>query len=114
MHIHILGICGTFMAGVAALAKAQGHTVTGCDAQVYPPMSEQLQALGIAPIEGYGADQTALGLRVASVWPGLSQYMAVGLQRLVDQKKASQRSLYFYDIALESGWILPLSFPVSY
>ncbi|RMW97589.1 UDP-N-acetylmuramate:L-alanyl-gamma-D-glutamyl-meso-diaminopimelate ligase [Allofranklinella schreckenbergeri] len=61
MHIHILGICGTFMAGVAALAKAQGHTVTGCDAQVYPPMSEQLQALGIAPIEGYGADQTALG-----------------------------------------------------
>ncbi len=61
MHIHILGICGTFMAGLAALAKASGHTVTGCDAQVYPPMSDQLRALGIELIEGYGAEQTALG-----------------------------------------------------
>ncbi|KKW69141.1 UDP-N-acetylmuramate:L-alanyl-gamma-D-glutamyl-meso-diaminopimelate ligase [Lampropedia cohaerens] len=60
MHIHILGICGTFMAGVAALAKASGHTVTGCDAQVYPPMSDQLRALGIELIEGYGADQLAI------------------------------------------------------
>lgn len=61
MHIHILGICGTFMAGVAALAKASGHTVTGCDAQVYPPMSDQLRALGIELIEGYGADQANIG-----------------------------------------------------
>lgn len=61
MHIHILGICGTFMAGLAALAKASGHTVTGCDAQVYPPMSDQLRALDIELIEGYGADQTAIG-----------------------------------------------------
>ncbi|RMX04119.1 UDP-N-acetylmuramate:L-alanyl-gamma-D-glutamyl-meso-diaminopimelate ligase [Corticibacter populi] len=60
MHIHILGICGTFMAGIAALAKAAGHTVTGCDAQVYPPMSDQLRALGIDIIEGYGAEQLAL------------------------------------------------------
>jgi len=61
MHIHILGICGTFMGGVAALAKAAGHTVTGCDANVYPPMSTQLEAQGIRLIEGYGADQTSLG-----------------------------------------------------
>ncbi|THU01490.1 UDP-N-acetylmuramate:L-alanyl-gamma-D-glutamyl-meso-diaminopimelate ligase [Lampropedia puyangensis] len=61
MHIHILGICGTFMAGVAALAKASGHTVTGCDAQVYPPMSDQLRALGIELMEGYGAEQAAIG-----------------------------------------------------
>lgn len=60
MHIHILGICGTFMGGVAALAKESGHRVTGCDAQVYPPMSSQLQKLGIDLIEGYGADQLAL------------------------------------------------------
>lgn len=59
-HIHILGICGTFMAGVAALAKAQGHTVTGCDQAVYPPMSDQLKALGISLIEGYTPDQIAL------------------------------------------------------
>ncbi|MES2423874.1 MAG: Mur ligase domain-containing protein, partial [Pseudomonadota bacterium] len=60
MHIHILGICGTFMGGVAALAREAGHRVTGCDAGVYPPMSDQLRALGIDLIEGFGADQLAL------------------------------------------------------
>ena len=60
MHIHILGICGTFMGGLAALARESGHRVTGCDANVYPPMSDQLRALDIDLIEGYGADQLAL------------------------------------------------------
>ena len=55
MHIHILGICGTFMGGVAALARAAGHHVTGSDAGVYPPMSDQLRALGIELFEGYCA-----------------------------------------------------------
>ncbi|MDI1341331.1 UDP-N-acetylmuramate:L-alanyl-gamma-D-glutamyl-meso-diaminopimelate ligase [Polaromonas sp.] len=59
MHIHILGICGTFMGGLAALAREAGHKVTGCDAGVYPPMSDQLRGLGIELIEGYGADQMA-------------------------------------------------------
>lgn len=53
MHIHILGICGTFMAGVAVLAKQQGHRVTGSDANIYPPMSTQLQSQGIEIYEGY-------------------------------------------------------------
>jgi UDP-N-acetylmuramate: L-alanyl-gamma-D-glutamyl-meso-diaminopimelate ligase len=60
MHIHILGICGTFMGGLAALARESGHRVTGCDSGVYPPMSDQLRALGIELIEGFGADQLAL------------------------------------------------------
>jgi UDP-N-acetylmuramate: L-alanyl-gamma-D-glutamyl-meso-diaminopimelate ligase len=60
MHIHILGICGTFMGGLAALAREAGHQVTGCDTGVYPPMSDQLRALGIELIEGFGADQLAL------------------------------------------------------
>ncbi|HOB96660.1 MAG TPA: Mur ligase domain-containing protein, partial [Aquabacterium sp.] len=60
MHIHILGICGTFMGGLAAIAREAGHRVTGCDANVYPPMSDQLRALGIDLIEGFGADQLAL------------------------------------------------------
>jgi len=60
MHLHILGICGTFMGGLAALAREAGHRVTGCDAGVYPPMSDQLRALGIELIEGFGADQLAL------------------------------------------------------
>ena len=57
MHIHILGICGTFMGGVAALAREAGHRVTGCDSGVYPPMSDQLRDLGIELIEGYDSDQ---------------------------------------------------------
>ncbi|MDP2163108.1 MAG: UDP-N-acetylmuramate:L-alanyl-gamma-D-glutamyl-meso-diaminopimelate ligase [Hydrogenophaga sp.] len=60
MHIHILGICGTFMGGLAALAREAGHRVTGCDAGVYPPMSDQLRALGIDLIEGFEADQMVL------------------------------------------------------
>ena len=60
MRIHILGICGTFMGGIAAIARAAGHTVTGCDANVYPPMSTQLEALGIALIEGFAPEQVNL------------------------------------------------------
>jgi UDP-N-acetylmuramate: L-alanyl-gamma-D-glutamyl-meso-diaminopimelate ligase len=60
MHLHILGICGTFMGGLAALAREAGHRVTGCDANVYPPMSEQLRALDIELHEGYGAEQLDL------------------------------------------------------
>jgi UDP-N-acetylmuramate: L-alanyl-gamma-D-glutamyl-meso-diaminopimelate ligase len=59
-HVHILGICGTFMGGVAAIAKSAGFRVTGCDANVYPPMSEQLTKLGIELVEGFGADQIAI------------------------------------------------------
>lgn len=51
MHIHILGICGTFMGGVAMLARQLGHKVTGSDANVYPPMSTMLEAQGIEIIE---------------------------------------------------------------
>ncbi len=57
MHVHILGICGTFMGGIAALAKAAGHRVTGSDRNVYPPMSTQLAALGVEVVEGFGAEQ---------------------------------------------------------
>jgi UDP-N-acetylmuramate: L-alanyl-gamma-D-glutamyl-meso-diaminopimelate ligase len=55
MHIHILGICGTFMGGVAALARQAGHKVTGSDANVYPPMSTQLEDQGITLMQGYDA-----------------------------------------------------------
>ena len=60
MHIHILGICGTFMGGIAAIARQAGHKVTGCDANVYPPMSTQLIAQGIELIEGYAPEQVKL------------------------------------------------------
>jgi UDP-N-acetylmuramate: L-alanyl-gamma-D-glutamyl-meso-diaminopimelate ligase len=65
MHIHILGVCGTFMGGIALLARSAGHRVTGCDANVYPPMSTQLEEQGIELIEGYDPSQLALN---ADVW----------------------------------------------
>ena len=60
MHLHILGICGTFMGGIAVIAREAGHTVTGCDANVYPPMSTQLEAQGIRLVEGYDPAQVEL------------------------------------------------------
>ncbi|MGV0953006.1 MAG: UDP-N-acetylmuramate:L-alanyl-gamma-D-glutamyl-meso-diaminopimelate ligase [Fluviibacter sp.] len=60
MHLHILGVCGTFMGGLAQLARAAGHKVTGCDAGVYPPMSDQLRGAGIELIEGFDPVQLSL------------------------------------------------------
>nr|MBA2483802.1 UDP-N-acetylmuramate:L-alanyl-gamma-D-glutamyl-meso-diaminopimelate ligase [Nitrosomonas sp.] len=60
MHIHILGICGTFMGGIAAIARESGHKVTGCDESVYPPMSTQLKSQGIELIEGFSPNQLNL------------------------------------------------------
>ena len=68
MHLHILGICGTFMGGLAAIASAAGHRVTGCDANVYPPMSTQLETLGIALTEGFDPAQLAGVARGADVF----------------------------------------------
>lgn len=59
MHVHILGICGTFMGGIAAIAQSLGHKVTGSDQNVYPPMSTQLESLGIALTQGYDPAQLA-------------------------------------------------------
>jgi UDP-N-acetylmuramate: L-alanyl-gamma-D-glutamyl-meso-diaminopimelate ligase len=68
VHIHILGICGTFMGGIAAIARAAGHSVTGCDANVYPPMSTQLRSLGIVLTEGYEANQLETVAKDAEVF----------------------------------------------
>lgn len=83
MHVHILGICGTFMGGVAALARATGHRVTGSDQNVYPPMSEQLAALGIELIEGYDPAQLALRPDVVVVGNVMSRGNAL-IEALLD------------------------------
>jgi UDP-N-acetylmuramate: L-alanyl-gamma-D-glutamyl-meso-diaminopimelate ligase len=72
-HIHILGIAGTFMGGIAAIAKAAGFRVTGSDLNVYPPMSTQLQALGIEFVQGYGAEQLDLNPDIVVVGNALSR-----------------------------------------
>src|SRR5687768_2012599 len=73
MKLHILGICGTFMGGVAALARELGHTVDGSDQNVYPPMSTQLEALGITLAAGYSADHLAADTDVVVVGNALSR-----------------------------------------
>jgi UDP-N-acetylmuramate: L-alanyl-gamma-D-glutamyl-meso-diaminopimelate ligase len=83
MHVHILGICGTFMGGVAALAQAAGHRVTGSDKGVYPPMSTQLEALGIGLIEGYEPSQLDLAPDVVLVGNVMSRGNPL-VERLLD------------------------------
>ena len=83
MHLHIIGICGTFMGGIAALARAAGHRVTGSDANVYPPMSTQLEALGIALIEGYDPGQLDLRPDIVVVGNVMSRGNAL-IERLLD------------------------------
>jgi UDP-N-acetylmuramate: L-alanyl-gamma-D-glutamyl-meso-diaminopimelate ligase len=83
-HIHILGLAGTFMGGVAAIAKAAGFRVTGSDLNVYPPMSTQLQALGIELVQGYGADQLDLNPDVVVVGNALSRGMPV-IEAMLDR-----------------------------
>ncbi len=84
MHIHILGICGTFMGGIALLARAAGHTVTGCDANVYPPMSTQLEEQGIRLTEGYGVEQLAFKPDVFVVGNAISRGNPL-LEAILDQ-----------------------------
>jgi len=86
MRIHILGICGTFMGGIAALAKALGHEVEGSDADVYPPMSTQLEALGIKLFQGYKAeylkpapDMVVVGNAMSRGNPAVEYMLAEGL-----------------------------------
>jgi UDP-N-acetylmuramate: L-alanyl-gamma-D-glutamyl-meso-diaminopimelate ligase len=87
MHVHILGICGTFMAGVAAIARAAGHRVTGADQNVYPPMSDQLAAMGIDIVEGYKADQLRLRPDVVVVGNVMSRGMPV-IEELLNRRLA--------------------------
>ena len=86
MHIHILGICGTFMGGLALLARELGHTVSGSDANVYPPMSTQLQAQGISLCEGYdptqlvpAPDLVVIGNALSRGNPAVEHVLAQGL-----------------------------------
>jgi len=83
MHVHILGIGGTFMGGIAALAQAAGHRVTGSDKAIYPPMSTQLESLGVRLIEGYDPGQLDLRPDVVVVGNVMSRGHAV-VERLLD------------------------------
>ena len=87
MHLHILGICGTFMGGIAQLAQAMGHRVTGSDTNVYPPMSTQLEAAGITLYQGYDTaqfnpepDVVVIGNAMSRGNPAVEYVLARGLR----------------------------------
>jgi UDP-N-acetylmuramate: L-alanyl-gamma-D-glutamyl-meso-diaminopimelate ligase len=106
MHIHILGICGTFMGGIAQLAVAAGHRVTGCDAHVYPPMSDQLRGAGIELIEGFAASQVALKPDVFLVGNAISRGNPL-LEAILDQGLAYVSGpQWLADNVLRGRWVL--------
>lgn len=85
MHIHILGICGTFMGGIALIAKQAGHKVTGSDQNVYPPMSDELKEAGIEIYQGYGAEQLDVKPDLIVVGNVMKRGMPV-IERMLDER----------------------------
>lgn len=115
MHIHILGICGTFMGGIAVLAKQAGHRVTGCDANVYPPMSTQLEAQGIELVEGFGPEQVSLnpdifvvGNVVARGNPLMEEILNRGLPYISGPQWLAENILYAKP-GQEAKWVLAVA-----
>jgi UDP-N-acetylmuramate: L-alanyl-gamma-D-glutamyl-meso-diaminopimelate ligase len=112
MHLHILGICGTFMGGIAAIAKTAGHTVTGCDANVYPPMSTQLTALGIGLTSGWepaqldgvaaGADVFVIGNVVSRGNPLLEAILDAGRPYVSGPQ-------WLFENVLRDKWVLAVA-----
>ncbi|WP_411360062.1 UDP-N-acetylmuramate:L-alanyl-gamma-D-glutamyl-meso-diaminopimelate ligase [Pseudidiomarina salilacus] len=109
MHIHILGICGTFMGGIAALAKAMGHRVTGSDAAVYPPMSDQLAALGIEVVQGYDPAQLQPQPDLVIIGNVLSRgnpAVEAVLNRRIPYRSGAQ---WLHDALLQEKWVLAVA-----
>ena len=109
MHIHILGICGTFMGGIAQLAKQAGHEVSGSDQQVYPPMSTQLEQAGITLFEGYrpadledGVDQVVVGNVMSRGNPAVEAMLNRGLPYTSGPQWLAER-------VLRGRWVLAVA-----
>jgi UDP-N-acetylmuramate: L-alanyl-gamma-D-glutamyl-meso-diaminopimelate ligase len=110
MHIHILGICGTFMGGIAVIARQAGHRVTGCDARVYPPMSTQLAAQGIDLIEGFGAEQADIGADVFVVGNVVSRGRQPLMEAILNRGLAYVSGpQWLYENVLKDKWVLAVA-----
>ena len=106
MHIHILGICGTFMAGIASLAKSKGHKVTGCDQNVYPPMSTQLQEQNISIIEGFDKDQISLNPDIYIIGNVITRGNPL-METILTKNLAFQSGpQWLYENILRNKWVL--------
>jgi UDP-N-acetylmuramate:L-alanyl-gamma-D-glutamyl-meso-diaminopimelate ligase len=108
MRVHILGICGTFMGGIAAIAKEAGHAVSGADQNVYPPMSTQLEALGIKLVDGY---ERPIDADVESVVVGnaLSRGKPVVEALLNSGRAYTSGPEWLADYVLRDKWVLAVS-----
>ncbi len=109
MHVHILGICGTFMGGIAALAQAMGHKVTGSDANVYPPMSTQLTELGIELTQGYSIEQFSPQPDIVVIGNAMSRgnpAVEYVLERNIPYTSGPQ---WLLDNFLREKWVLAVS-----
>ena len=111
-RIHILGICGTFMGGLAAIAKEAGHVVTGCDANVYPPMSTQLAALGIGLTEGWDPAQLDGAAKDADVFV-VGNVVSRGnplMEAILDAGRAYVSGpQWLYENVLRDKWVLAVA-----
>ena len=110
MHIHILGICGTFMGGIAAIARQAGHTVTGCDANVYPPMSTQLEAQGIELIEGFDAGQVDIGADLFVIGNVVTRGKQPLIEAILNRGKPYVSGpQWLYEQVLKDKWVLAVA-----
>jgi UDP-N-acetylmuramate: L-alanyl-gamma-D-glutamyl-meso-diaminopimelate ligase len=109
MHIHILGICGTFMAGIAAIAKAQGHKVTGCDLNVYPPMSTQLEQLDIKITEGYDVKQVEIKPDIFIIGNIITRGNPLIESILNQNLKYQSGPQWLYENILHNKWVLAVA-----
>ena len=109
MHIHVLGICGTFMAGLAALATELGHKVTGCDQNVYPPMSTFLDSLGISVMEGYDESQLSLKPDLFIIGNVVSRGNSL-MEAILNQNHYFQSGPeWLYQNILKGKWVIAVS-----
>lgn len=109
MHIHILGICGTFMGGIAALAKHLGHRVTGSDKNVYPPMSTQLENLGIELIEGFSPEQLDVNPDMVVIGNAMSRGNPVVEEVLNRKLPYTSGPQWLLDNFLKDKWVLAVA-----
>ncbi|MDN3640840.1 UDP-N-acetylmuramate:L-alanyl-gamma-D-glutamyl-meso-diaminopimelate ligase [Simiduia curdlanivorans] len=109
MHIHILGICGTFMGSLAQLAKAKGLRVTGCDANVYPPMSDQLQQAGIELIQGFDPAQLSPAPDLVVVGNAMSRGNSLVEALLETQIPFTSGPQFLRDHLLDERWVLAVA-----
>src|SRR5262249_32326432 len=109
MHIHILGICGTFMGGIAAIARAAGFRVTGSDRNVYPPMSTQLEALGIELTEGFEAAQLTPAPDMVVVGNVMTRGMPVVEELLERGLPYASGPAWLSSAVLKDRWVLAVA-----